>query len=166
MAVTVAAVLLAASTIFQNTIINRMTLLVGTADLVLLVLLSWMLQADDRNLLKFGLIAGVFIGISSAVPVWACVLGYGAVAGMVMLMNMRIWQAPYWMLLTSTFFGTVIVYGLEILVLWISGYPYDLGEMLEMVIVPSIVLNILFVLPVYFFVGEITKLVYPKEVQV
>jgi rod shape-determining protein MreD len=166
MAVFIAGLLLLLSTILQNTIVNHVNLLVGAADLVLLVLISWILQADDTNPIKYGLIAGLLIGISSAVPVWVSVLGYGAVAGLIMLLNVRIWQAPYWMLLTSTFLGTVIVSGTEILVLWALGYPYDLYEMVELVILPSIVLNVIFVLPVYFFVGEITKFVYPKEVQV
>jgi rod shape-determining protein MreD len=166
MAVLIASILLIVSTILQNTIINHVNLLVGAADLVLLVLVSWALQANDRNLIKYGVIAGLLIGVSSAVPIWASVLGYSAVAGLIMLFNVRIWQAPYWMLLTSTFMGTIIVNGSEIVVLWILGYPYDLVEMVELVIIPSIVLNILFVLPVYFFVSEITKIVYPKEVQV
>jgi hypothetical protein len=83
-----------------------------------------------------------------------------------MVMKSRIWEAPYWMLLTSSFFGTVIVYGLEIVVIWVLGYPFDLVEMINIVILPSVVLNMLMVLPVYFFVGEIAKFVFPKEVQV
>jgi hypothetical protein len=83
-----------------------------------------------------------------------------------MLLQIRIWQAPYWMLLTSTFFGTMIVFGLEIVVLWVLGYPFDMLEMLNIVVLPSIVLNVLLVLPVYFFIGEVVKYVYPREVEV
>ena len=164
MANLVAVLLFGLAVILQNSIVTRINLLVGAADLVLLVLLSWVLQADETRLLRYGVVAGIYLGVSSAVPLWVPILGYSIVVGLVMVMKRKIWQAPYWLLLTTTFIGTVIVYGLEIVVFWVSGYPFDLIEMFNLVILPSVVLNMLIVLPVYFFVGEITKFVYPKEV--
>lgn len=161
-----AVLLLGAAAILQNTIVSRINLLVGAADLVLLVLLSWALQTSGRNRWRLGLIAGLFVGLSSALPVWTPVVGYVSVIGMVALLSLRIWQAPYWMLFTSTFFGTMIVYGFDIVVLWFSGYPFDLVEMFNIVILPSIILNTLLVLPVYLFVGEFVKMVSPTEVEV
>lgn len=134
--------------------------------LILLVLLSWVLQTDEANLIKWGIVAGALLGMSSAVPITISAIGYLLVVGFVMLLQTRIWQAPYWMLLTSTFVGTVVVYGFEISYLWVKGYPFDLSEMVNLVILPSIILNVLFVLPVYLFIGEVVKFVSSNEVEV
>lgn len=163
---------LAAFTIFflaiilQNSVVTRVNLLAGAADLVLLVLLSWILQTGERNPVKWGIVAGLFVGISSASPILISIIGYLIVIGFVMLLQTKIWQAPYWMLLTSTFFGTIAVYGFEISYWWVNGYPFDLIETFNLVLLPSVVLNVLFILPVYLFVGEITKMSLSEEVEV
>lgn len=151
--------------ILQNTIVTRVNLLVGAADLALLVLLSWILQSREASFWKWGIATGLLIGFSSALPIWVPILGYSLVVGMVTLLQKRIWQAPYWMLLASTFFGTIIVYGLEIFAIWVFGTPLDLELTFSIVVLPSVILNILFILPVYFFVGEVSKIVFPKEVE-
>jgi hypothetical protein len=166
MANIIAFILIAVAVIVQNTIVTRINLLVGAADLVLLVLLSWVLQSQEANLWKWGLVAGIFVGLSSALPFWVPLVGYSLVVVLVIVLQTRIWQAPYWMLLASTFFGTVIVYGLDIFVLWLSGTPFGLEEAFSLVILPSVILNVLFILPIYLFVGEISKMVFPKEVEV
>jgi cell shape-determining protein MreD len=161
-----ALLLISIAVILQNTIVTRINLLVGAADLALLVLLSWVLHSQETNTWKWGVVTGLLIGFSSALPIWIPVVGYSFVVGLVRLLQSRIWQAPYWMLLASTFFGTLIVYGLEISALWVFGTLIDLEEAISIVVLPSVVLNILFILPVYFFVGEVSKMVFPKEVDV
>lgn len=152
--------------LLQNSVVTRVNLLAGAADLVLLVLLSWILQSQDERPLKWGIVAGIVVGLSSVSPLLLTLAGYLLVVGFVMLLKTRIWQAPYWMLLTSTFFGTIFVYGLEISYWWVNGYPFDYLEMFNSVILPSVVLNILFILPVYLFVGETVKISSSKEVEV
>jgi rod shape-determining protein MreD len=161
-----AIITLTLAAIIQNTIVTRINLLAGAADLVLIVLLSWILQTQDKNLTKWGIGAGLLVGLSSATPIYITILGYLIVVGFVMLLLSRIWQAPYWMLLTSTFVGTIIVYGIETIYFWVNGYPFVLDEVLNLVILPSVVLNILLVIPVYLFVGEIVKMVSSDEVKV
>ena len=73
---------------------------------------------------------------------------------------------PIWLMVTATFFGTIMIYGVEVLYIWITGVPLDLVEVLNIVILPSVVLNMIAVLPVYGLVGEVTKRIFPKEVDV
>jgi hypothetical protein len=165
MANVIAFIFIAVAVIVQNTIVTRINLLVGAADLVLLVLLSWVLQSQETNLWKWGLVAGFLVGLSSALPFWVPLISYSLVVALIIVLHTRIWQAPYWMLLASTFFGTVIVYGLDIFVLWLSGIGFGLEEAFSLIILPSVILNVLFILPVYLFIGEISKMVFPKEVE-
>lgn len=138
----------------------------GAADLVLLVMLSWILQIEEKSHWVWGVIAGLLIGISSAIPFWLPVVGYLVVVGIITLFQKRIWQVPLWILLVSTFIGTIVVYSLEIVYLWIIGVPIDLLQALNTILLPSLVLNMVIVYPVYGIIGEIIKLVSPNEADV
>lgn len=159
-----AILLLSVAMVLQNTIVTQVQLLYGAADLVMLVLLAWILQSDQDSHLLIGVIAGLLVGISSALPFWLPVIGYSVLVWVVTIVQRRIWQVPVWLLLISTFLGSILIFGLDIIYLGVTGYPINLVEFLNIVLLPSLVLNMIFVLPVYGVVGEIAKAVYPKEV--
>ena len=156
--------LLSLAMVLQNTIVTQVQLPFGAADLVMLVLLAWVLQSDQDSQLLFGIIAGLMVGISSALPFWLPVIGYSILVWIVMFAQRRIWQVPVWLLLISTFLGSLLIYGIEIVYLWVTGYPINIVEFLNIVLLPSLILNMIFVLPIYGVVGEIAKAIYPKEV--
>lgn len=158
--------LIGAAMVLQNSIVTRLQMLNGAADLVLLVLVSWILQADERQHWQWGLLAGLLVGISSAIPFWVPVIGYVSFVVIVTVVQRRVWQVPIWLLVTATFFGTFLIYGLEIFYRWLTAVPLDLIEVMNIVLLPSLVMNMILVLPVYAFIGEIAKRVYPKEVEV
>lgn len=149
----------------QNTIVTRLNMLYGAADLMMLVLLSWLLQVTEPSQMRWALVAGVLVGVSSALPIWVPILGYLILAGAITFVQRQLWQVPIWLLLISTFVGSFLIYGMESVYLWIAGVPLDLVEVLNIVILPSLVLNMLMALPVYGLVGEVAKTVYPREVE-
>lgn len=149
----------------QNTIITRLNMLYGAADLMMLVLLSWILQVTESNQMRWALVVGLLVGVSSALPFWLPVIGYLILTGAVTFVQRQLWQVPIWLLLISTFVGSFLIYGIESVYLLLSGVPLDLVEVLNIVILPSLVLNMLLVLPVYGLVGEVAKKVYPREVE-
>lgn len=165
MASLISLLLLSGAMLLQNSVVGRLNMLQGAADLLMLVLISWILQADEKRHWQWGLAAGLLAGVSSAVPVWVPVVGYTTLVLLITLVQQQVWQVPIWLLLVSTFFGTFIVYGLEVLYLWGAGVAIDLGEALNLVLLPSLMLNMIVVLPIYAFIGEIAKQVYPKEVE-
>ncbi len=166
MAGIVAILLIGTAMVLQNSIVTRLHMLQGAADLVLLVLVSWILQADEKRHWQWGLLAGWLVGISSAIPVWVPVIGYFSFVVIVSWVQRQVWQVPIWLLVISTFFGTFLIFGLEIMYLWFTAVPYDLLEMLNIVVLPSLVLNMILVLPVYGLVGELTKRLFPREVEI
>ncbi len=161
-----ATILLGMAILLQNSIISRLQMLQGSADLVLLVLVSWVLLADEKNRWHWGLLAGLLVGISSAIPFWIPVISYTGFTLIITWVQRRVWQVPIWMLVTSTFFGTFLILGLEIVYLWLTGVPIDPLEALNIILLPSLVMNMIAVLPVYGLMGEVTKRLYPKEEEV
>jgi hypothetical protein len=125
-----------------------------------------MLQSDQKQYWVWGAFVGFLIGISSALPFWLPMIGYTVVVGTVTLLQQRIWQVPVWLLLASTILGTIFIYGFEILYLWGTGISFDLIDVFNLLLLPSIVLNLVFVLPIYGIIGEVVKLLYPEKVEV
>lgn len=150
--------------ILQTTIVSQITMLQGSADLVLLTLLSWVLLERSATHWRWGLVAGVLIGGASAVPIWVPVVGYSLVVGFISVLQTRIWQAPILILFLATLFGNFVVYGLELTYVRISGATFNFIEALNLVLLPSLVLNMLLVLPLYGFINGLAKQVYPLEV--
>ncbi|MBW8012308.1 MAG: hypothetical protein FVQ83_13925 [Chloroflexi bacterium] len=155
--------LLAIALIFQTTIIGRITLLQGTADLVLLVLLAWILRERREADWQAALIAGLMVGLASALPIWLPIVGYLLIAGLAHMFQGQVWQVPWLTLFTLTFIGSIIIRGLSLFYLTVIGTPLDFGEAFNLVILPTTILNLFLTLPVFGLIGEITNWFYPIE---
>ncbi len=62
--------------IFQSTVVSRIPLLHGTADLVLLALVAWALQERVKTHWQWSIIGGLLISILSAMPFGVLLIGY------------------------------------------------------------------------------------------
>ena len=165
MANVLAIFLIVVAVILQTTLGVRITILSGSVDLALLTLLGWVLHEPRENQWHWGILVGCLIGISSAIPFFIPLIGYLLVLVLVFVLQSRLWQAPIVILLLVTFLGSFIVNGLELTYIWLSGAAFSFSEALNLVLLPSLVLNLLIVLPIYAIIGELTKMVFPLEVQ-
>ena len=165
MATLLGVLFLGSATILQITIVGRVNMLEGAADLVLLTLLGWVLHARAEGVWQWGILAGAFVGIASAQPVWLPIISYLAITGFGYLIQTRVWQIPLLNLLTTTIAGTLIIHSLTSVYLVLIGTPLAFGEIFNLVVLPSIFLNLLFALPVYGFMTAIINWIYPPEVE-
>jgi hypothetical protein len=163
MRVAIGLVLLLGAALLQITLVTRITLLQGMADLVLLVMLAWMLQPGNQADWKWGIPAGLFIGYASALPDWLMVACYVAAAGLCQLLKLRIWQVQLLTLLSSTLLGTLVIHLMTLIYLFLTAHPIDALEALNLITVPSMLLNLILVLPINAIIGELTKLVSPTQ---
>ena len=152
--------------ILQSTLVVRFNLIHGAADLVLLILISWLLHERTQGHWQWGLIAGLLVGFISQMPVWLTVVGYLVVVLVVRSLLVRIWQTPLLVLFFFTLLGSLVVMGLDYSYLVLIEGNRPLWDTINLVILPSIVLNMIFVLPVYAVLGEFTRLIYPPVVEV
>lgn len=152
---------LAFAVILQTTIVADMNLLHGSADLVLLILLGWILHENSEGHWQWGVIAGIFVGIASELPIWVTVLSYLLVVLVVQLLQSKIWQAPMVILFVSITICSFLVLAIISSYLLIIGVPLPILESFNLVILPSVILNLLFILPIYALIGELVKVFYP-----
>jgi len=163
MRIFVGVLLLLAAALLQITLITRIRLLQGTTDLVLLVLIVWMMQEGNRPDWRWGIPAGVMVGFASALPDWVLWAGFVAAAGICQLLHQRIWQVRLLTLLTATLLGTLAIQLMTLLYLWIDARPLSIAESFNLVILPSMILNLMLVLPVNALISELNKIITPAE---
>jgi hypothetical protein len=157
-------VVLLLATILQTTVVTRLPLLEGPADVVMLVLLGWISRQHVEGDWGWAVMAGLMVGLASAMPIWVPLAAYLALAWTTRFLHNRVWQVPVLSLFTTTFLGTLLVHGLAYGFVVVSGANLTFGEAFNLVILPSLILNLILALPVYGIMGELAKLLLPAEV--
>lgn len=158
----VAILLLLGATLLQVTLLPRIRLLQGMVDLVLLILVTWMLQEDNRPDWRLGLAAGAMVGFSSALPDLLLISGYTLTALTCQQLQRRIWQMPLVTMVSSVLLGTLIVQVLTLGYLWLSDNPIAPADAFNLIILPTLLLNLILLLPINALISELNKMIAPS----
>jgi rod shape-determining protein MreD len=149
--------------ILQTTIVSRLTLFNGTADVVMLVVVAWSLQDKARNAWIWALFAGVVISFISSVPFLAPLISFVIIYAIARVFHNRVWQSPILGMFVVTFIATIVQNGISFLALQLANIPMSFNEAAGIVTLPSLLLNLLFALPVYLLINDLAHWVYPEE---
>jgi hypothetical protein len=149
--------------VLQTSAFSRLPLLYGTADIVLLVILAWMLIDRVKHGWEWVVMAGLMASFVSALPLLLPLIGYLLAAGLAFWLKRRIWQTPVLAMLFSTFLGTILIQSLSLMVLKISGSDISTADGYNLVILPSALWNLILAIPVYTLVSEMAGWVYSEE---
>jgi cell shape-determining protein MreD len=160
----VAIPVLGLAVMLQTSIIGRINLLNGAADLVLLILAAWGLQERVRHAWIWGAAAGLLVGFVSGIPWYVYLVSYLVVVGMARLLAHRVWQAPLLAMFTVTLIGTLVLLMLTYLErsLFEVSLVFNLSFM--QIILPSILLNLLLAIPVHALIRDLANRLFPEEV--
>jgi hypothetical protein len=82
------------------------------------------------------------------------------------LLRQRVWQVPVLAMLVATVLGTLVTLGLSWIVLRLNGVALPTWQSLNLVLIPSLLLNLLLSLPVYSFAGDLATWLYPQEIEI
>lgn len=148
----------------QLSILSRMMLLSGNADLILLVLAAWALQERARGAWIWGIAASLAAGLISGIPWYIYLVGYLSVVGASKLLVHRIWQAPLLAMFSVTLIGTLELLMLTYLRQTIFESSLPLRGVFLQIVLPSVLLNLLLAIPVHGFVKDLANRLYPPEV--
>jgi hypothetical protein len=153
--------------ILQTTIVSRVTLLQGPADLLLLTLVSWVFQVKGtQSVWIWPVVGGLFLGVFSNLPIWLPVAAYGIATGLTIALKRRVWQIPVLALFTSVFLGTIVVNAIPFLYLVAESVPLDFLQAVNIILLPSIILNLILAIPVQAIVRELSRWSVPVEAEV
>ena len=155
--------LLALAIIIQSSIVGQIKLISGYADLMLIVLAAWALQEQVKSAWHWAALACIFTGFVSGIPWLVLILGYFSIVYMAQVLQKRVWQAPLLAMFSVTFAGTIVMHLISFLILRLSGTPFAFGDVIGLITLPSLLLNMLFAIPVYTFMRDLARWVYPFE---
>ena len=148
----------------QLAVFSNLRILQGTADLMLLLITAWALQGQHKSIWIWAGVAGLLVGFISALPVFVYLTVYFIIILIAKFIHMRIWQMPILAMYFTTLVGTLIFNLLTYLVLKLSQVPISFSESINLVVLPSTLLNLILALPVYLMVTDLIGLIYPEEV--
>jgi hypothetical protein len=150
--------------ILQTSIISRIDLLNGTADLVLVVLAAWGLQERIKGAWAWGLMAGLLVALISGLPWYVYPVSYLIVVGMARILAHRVWQAPLLAMFTVTLIGTLVLLMFTYLDRTLLEVSLDFDLAFTRIILPSTLLNLLLAIPVHAAIRDLVDRLYPAEV--
>lgn len=152
--------------VLQMAIFSDLRLLQGTVDLVMIAVIAWALQKRVDSAWRWGIIGGLLVTIASALPLGVALIGYTSVVGIAILLRQRVWQVPILAMFVSTILGTIVIQILSIIVLRLTGSPLPMIESLELITLPSILLNLLVAIPAFAIFSDLANWLYPEEIEV
>ena len=148
------------SIILQSSIVSRITLLSGVADLPLVVLAAWALQDEVETAWHWAIGAGLLIGFVSGISWLVPVLSYLVVVGLAQVLQRRVWQAPLLAMFSVTFLGTIGLSAFSLAALRFSGISLAVADVFGLLTLPSILLNMLLAIPVFAVMRDLARWVH------
>jgi len=155
--------LLGLAVILQSSVVSRVQLLSGYADLPLIMLAAWALQERVKSSWHWALLGCAILAFVSSMPWPVLVIGYLGVVFVAQALQRRVWQAPLLAMFSVTFIGTMYMHLLSFTVLRVLGTPFSFSDVVGLITLPSLLLNMLFSIPVYTFMRDLARWVYPEE---
>ena len=150
-------------TVFQTVAISRINLLSGSADIVLLAIVSWGISKKDSSIFFWALFGGFLISYISAMPAPATITSYLIIAIITWIVQKRFWQSPILSILISSLIGTVIKFLIDVISLQFIDIQFDFPMSVRMTLAPNLILNLFFLFPVFLVINDMAKLISPKE---
>jgi cell shape-determining protein MreD len=156
--------LLAFVVILQTTIVSELKLLSGYADLPMIILAAWALQERVESAWHWAAVMCLLVGFVSNLPWIIFVIGYFGIILIARTLQRRVWQAPLLAMFSVVFFGTIFIHLLSFGTLTLLGTPFSFSEVAALITLPSLLLNMLFAIPAYTLMRDLSYWVYPAEV--
>ncbi len=155
--------LLGLAVIVQSAIVSQVKLLAGSADLPLVVLAGWALQERVKSAWHWAAAACLMLAFVSRMPLPVLALGYFGVVFTAQALQKRIWHAPLLAMFGVTFIGTLFLHLWSFAFLTVLGVPLLFDDVVGLVTLPSLLLNMLIAIPVYFLMRDLARWVHPQE---
>lgn len=149
----------------QYSVFSRWTILSGSPNLVLLLIIALCLHQRHKRFWILVLVMGGVVGFVSALPFLVPTLVFGAVYLAAEGLKQRAWQTPLLGMFLLTFGATILEHTLMIGVLFVQRIPFSFSDALVKVVLPAVFLNMFLAIPMHAIVRELTLWLYPQGAQ-
>lgn len=149
--------------ILQSSVISRITLLSGYADLPLIMVSAWALQSKVDTAWHWAIATGVLVGFVSGVSWVVPLAAYVIVVALAKILQLRIWQVPLLAMFSISLLGTIVIDTLVFVSIRFSGALITFQDAFGLHTLPRILLNLLLSVPVYAVMRDLAHWAYPSS---
>jgi rod shape-determining protein MreD len=152
--------------ILQTTVFADIHFFDGRPDIVLLAVIGWGLAGGDRQSMVWGLIGGLLLDSFSGLPLGSSAISLILIAFFVSLYTRRVWEANLLMPLGIALAASLVFHFLSLAWLLAMGRNLDLPFSLTRVILPSAILNVVLIIPIFQLMLGLHRRLYPPEIEI
>lgn len=146
----------------QSTSISRIPLLHGTADLSLLVLIAWSVHSRSNSIWILAGIAGFILSLFTQVNWLAIIIPYLFVIMVTRLLYGKFWNSPLLVMLLMSIIGCLLIHLGTLLFLFFKEISFNFNKAFSEIMLPSVFLNLIFALPVFFLIKDLLRWINPQ----
>jgi len=152
--------------IFESAILSRLALIHGIADLYMLLIVAWTIQPYVKRPWIWWGVASLFSILTSATPFGVLPLAYLVVFVFAFFLRQRFWRARFLTMLALSVIGTFIVHSFSVIILALQGTFFSISDVLNLVTLPSMLVNLILSIPIYALTREMVGWLYPEKIEV
>ena len=136
----------------QATVIPQIRLLGGGPDLIFLLVLAWSIDADLEEGVIWAFVGGILQDLMSFAPLGTTSFGLLILVFAIGGLGRQVYQIGFILLIGLVLFGTLFHQLVLMVILFLTGHNIAWLTDLAYVVAPTIFYNLLFILPIYWFV--------------
>jgi len=148
----------------QSSLLHSFGFLDGSFDIALVVVLAWNLVRREADAPVWAFIAGLFADVLSGGAIGAATFAMTTMSLVISFTEGRFYQSNLPVALLMSLIGTIFYHLLYLLLLSLSGQPIQWADALTLNVLPSALLNLILIVPVYRIALWAVKWVTPREI--
>lgn len=149
--------------ILQSSVVSRLNVSYGQADLVLVFLIAWALQDNTKQSIWWAIAAAILISFSSALPMYIYLLAYIGITIIALAARKKLWKVPLVTQMVICFIGTLLLQMISYGYVYFTQTSLPFYESLIQIILPSAAMNMVLGIPVFIIVKDLASIVYPRQ---
>jgi hypothetical protein len=108
---------------------------------------------------------GGIAALTSAMPFGIFLAGYSLSTSLALILKRRVWKVPFLAMIASVFLGTLIIDIISYITVSLQGVTLKFLEVFNLIVLPSLLLNLLLCVPMYIVVKDMAGWLNPEELK-
>lgn len=129
----------------------------GQLSLVMLLVLAWSVRSDLEGSFAWAFVGGIAMDLLSILPVGVSSFALLIIVFVVNSISQQIYRVNILMILAITIVATVFMQFFTYLSLVALGNSYNLLALIRLILIPTLIYNLIAILPIYGFVRLIQR---------
>lgn len=149
--------ILALAAVLQATFVPQIRLLGGGPELVFLLVLAWSINVDLESAVVWAFAGGIMQDLLSSVPTGTSSFGMLLILFAVSGVGQQVYSIGFVLLTGLVLFGTLFQHLVVMFIMMLNGFAVDWIGNLAFVTAPTIIYNLVFIWPIYWFIRRLQR---------